>query len=159
MAVVDEITEDEIRTVPPRWVAPVFAVLGLATIPWTLYLAMSLPQQARTHHYRLAWVGFDVLLVVVLLLTAYLAGRGSRLAGPLAAATAAILIVDAWFDITTSRRGDLTQAVLSALLVELPLAAVCGWIALNVDQVIERRLRQLARRAARATPARRRWTR
>jgi hypothetical protein len=40
------------------------------------------------------------------------------------------------------------SAILSAVLVELPLAVVCGWIALHADRVIERRLRQLARRAA-----------
>jgi HAMP domain-containing protein len=39
--------------------------------------------------------------------------------------------------------------VLSAALVELPLAIICGWIALHVDQVVERRLRRLARRADR----------
>lgn len=133
----------------PRWVAPLFAVLGAATVPWTAYLAISLPQQARTHNYRLAWVGFDVMLIVVLLATAYAAWRGLRLVGLLAASTATILIVDAWFDVTTSRRADRPWAVLSAVLVELPLAVVCGWIALHADQVVGRRLRLLARRAAR----------
>ena len=50
------------RLVPaPRWVAPVFTVLGAATLPWTVYLAMTLPTHANTHHYRLTWVGFDTL--------------------------------------------------------------------------------------------------
>jgi hypothetical protein len=96
------------------------------------------------------------MLIVVLLVTAYLAWRGRRLVGLLAASTATMLVVDAWFDVTTSRRSDVPSAILSAVLVELPLAVVCGWIALNVNQVIERRLRQLARRAARLqadTPA------
>jgi len=36
-----------------------------------------------------------------------------------------LLICDAWFDVMTSQRGgDLTQALLSAFLVELPLAVV-----------------------------------
>jgi hypothetical protein len=139
------------RGIPPvpRWVGPVFAVLGAATIPWTAYLAMSLPAQARSHHYRAAWVGFDIMLVLVLLATAYFAWRGWRHVGILASSTATMLVVDAWFDVTTSRRADVPQAILSAVFVELPLAVVCGWIALHVDQVIERRLRQFARRAAR----------
>jgi hypothetical protein len=132
----------------PRWVAPVFAVLGAAMIPWTLYLAMSLPQHSRTHNYRLAWVGFDVMLLVALLVTAYFAWRGGPLVGLAAACTATILVVDAWFDVTTSRRTDVLTAVFAAVLVELPLAIVCGWIALHVDQVVERRLRRLARRAS-----------
>jgi hypothetical protein len=133
----------------PRWVAPVFAVLGAATVPWTVYLAMSLPDQARNHHYRLAWVGFDIMLIMVLLGTAYVAWRGRRVVGLLAASTATMLIADAWFDVTTSRHSEVPRAIVLALLVELPLAIVCGWIALHVDQVVERRLRYLARRADR----------
>jgi hypothetical protein len=146
----DKSASDAVRMEPaPRWVAPVFAVLGAAAIPWTAYLAVSLPEQARAHNYRVAWVGFDTLLIAVLLITAYLAWRGRRLVGLLAASTATMLVVDAWFDVTTSRRAEAATAILSAVLVELPLALVCGWIALHVDQVVERRLRQLARRAAR----------
>jgi hypothetical protein len=125
----------------PRWVAPVFAVLGLAIVPWTAYLAMTLPAQQSAQHYRVAWVGFDLMLIVVLLLTAHFAWRGSRHVGHLATAAATMLLVDAWFDITTSRPADLRAAVLSAAFLEVPLAAVCGWIALHVDQVVERRLR------------------
>jgi len=136
----------------PRWVAPVFAALGAAAVPWTVYLSVTLPEQARTHNYRVAWVGFDLMLIVALLATAYLAERGKGLVGPLAAVTATMLVLDAWFDVTTSRRAEMSTAILSAVLVELPLALVCGWIALHADQVIERRLRQLARREARLHP-------
>jgi hypothetical protein len=89
------------------------------------------------------------MLVVALLATAYLAARGNRFVGLLATVTATMLVLDAWFDVNTSSRADRPGAILSALFIELPLAAVCGWIALHVDQVIERRLRQLARRNAR----------
>ena len=133
----------------PRWVAPVFTVLGAATLPWTVYLAMTLPTHANTHHYRLTWVGFDTMLVVVLLATAYLAWRGNRLVGLLATITATMLVLDAWFDVNTSNHADRPGAILSAALIELPLAAVCGWIALHVEQVVERRMRRLTRRAAR----------
>ncbi|GAB1691147.1 hypothetical protein [Krasilnikovia sp. M28-CT-15] len=148
MGVPDDAVREAARLDPaPRWVAPVFAVLGAAAIPWTAYLAVTLPDHERTHNYRAAWVGFDVMLIVVLLATAFAAWRGRRIVGLLAASTATMLVMDAWFDMTTSRRVDVPEAVLSAALVELPLAAVCTWIALHVDQVVDRRLRQLARRA------------
>jgi hypothetical protein len=150
MTLPDKSASDSARMEPaPRWVAPVFAVLGAATIPWTAHLAMSLPAQAHTHNYRVAWVGFDIMLIVFLLFTAYAAWRGRPFVCLLAASTATMLVVDAWFDVATSRRSDVPSAILSAVLVELPLAVVCGWIALHADRVIERRLRQLARRAAR----------
>ncbi len=109
----------------PRWVAPLFALLGAATVPWTIYLSLTL------HTYRLTWVGFDVLLTAALLATAYAAWRRHPLVGLLAAATAALLVVDAWFDVTLSAGPERTGAILSAALVELPLAALCGWLARN----------------------------
>jgi hypothetical protein len=127
----------------PRWVGPAFAVLALGTIVWAGYLAATLPVHAHTRHYRLAWVGFDVGLAILLVATAWLAWRGNRHVGLTATATATILVVDAWFDVVTAPRGDLTAAVLEAALAELPLALVCLWIALHVDRVIERRLRRV----------------
>jgi hypothetical protein len=118
----------------PRWMAPLFALLGAGTIPWTVYLSLTLPDRARTHNYRLAWVGFDVMLILAMLLTAYLAWRGRPLAGQAAGCTATMLIVDAWFDVTTSGRHDLGMAILLAVLVELPLAVLCGWIAVRVQR-------------------------
>jgi hypothetical protein len=128
----------------PRWVAPAFGAFGLGTIIWTVYLASTLPLHAHTRNYRLAWVGFDVGLAIILVATAWLAWRGHRFVGMAATSTATILIVDAWFDVVTAPRGDLTDAVLEAVLAELPLALMCLWIALHVDRVIERRLRRIA---------------
>jgi hypothetical protein len=45
-----------------------------------------------------------------------------------------MLIIDAWFDVTTSDRHDAAMAILLAVLVELPLAGLCGWIALRVQR-------------------------
>ncbi|HEX6499816.1 MAG TPA: hypothetical protein VF054_12395 [Micromonosporaceae bacterium] len=136
--------------VVPRWVAPTFVVLALLTVPWIAYLAMTLPARTTTVHYRGAWVGFDIGLVVLLGLTAYLAWRGSRRLEIVASATATTLAIDAWFDVSTTPMPDLVASVLLAVLVELPLAAICLWIALHTDALEERRMRQLARRAARA---------
>ncbi|MFD0820118.1 hypothetical protein ACFQ0D_17810 [Micromonospora zhanjiangensis] len=141
------------RTRPvPRWVAPVFGVLALLTVPWIGYLAVTLPRQSVSAHYRSAWVGFDIGLVIGLAVTAVLAYRGHRRVGLAATATATLLVVDAWFDVTSTPAGpDLLASVVLALLVELPLAAVCLWIAGNAERVTERRIRQLALRARLAT--------
>jgi hypothetical protein len=119
---------------PPRWMAPLFGVLGAGTIPWTVYLSLTLPDHARAHNYRLAWVGFDVMLIFAMLLTAYLAWRGRPLAGQASGCTATMLVVDAWFDVTTSGRHQLGLAIVLAVLAELPLAALCAWIALTVQR-------------------------
>jgi hypothetical protein len=132
----------------PAWIGPVFAVLAIGTVPWTVYLAMTLPEDIETRNYRWAWVGFDAGLIALLVLTAYLAYRGQRYVAMTATATATALIIDAWFDVMTApHSGDLLVAVLTAVLGELPLAGLCIWVSLHVNRVIARRLRQLARRA------------
>ena len=159
MTAVGERTPEAARIAPvPGWVAPMFGLLALLTIPWTVYLALTLPAHIQTHHYREAWVGFDVGLVALLVLTAFLAWRGQRHVGLAATATAVTLLIDAWFDVMTSPRGaDLTTALVTATFGEVPLALLCLWISLHVDRVVARRLHYLAQRAERAE-ARGGWT-
>jgi hypothetical protein len=104
---------------------PLYAALALALVPWVAWLAWTLPPHSVSTHYRLAWVGFDVLLCGALARTAWLAWRRSPFVVNVASATAALLVVDAWFDVTTSPGGsDLVVSFLLAVLVELPLAAL-----------------------------------
>jgi hypothetical protein len=62
-----------------------------------------------------------------------------------------MLLVDAWFDVMTTPRGHgWFMSLALAVLVEVPLAAICLWIALHAAVVIEHRVVLLARRARRA---------
>jgi hypothetical protein len=111
------------RRVVARWIIPVYALLAVAIIPWIVWLAWNLPERSVSSHYRLAWVGFDVLLCGALARTAWLAWRRSPFVVNVATATATLLVVDAWFDVTTSPGGsDLLVSALLGVLVELPLA-------------------------------------
>lgn len=111
------------RRAVARWIVPVYALLAVGIVPWIVWLAWSLPERSVSAHYRLAWVGFDVLLCGALARTAYLAWRRSPFVVNVASATAALLVVDAWFDVTTSPGGqDLLVSAMLAVLVELPLA-------------------------------------
>jgi hypothetical protein len=119
----------------PRWVAPVFALLAVGTIPWVVYLAVTLPRHATFAHYRGVWVGFDLALLAVLATTAMLAWRGNPRVTMAATAAATMLFVDAWFDVlTTPRGGDRWLAVLLAGVAEIPLALICLWIALRASR-------------------------
>ena len=136
----------KVRTVP-WWVGPAFAVLAVGTIPWVVFLAVTLPRHATFHHYRGVWVGFDLGLIGVLATTAVLAWRGRPQVTMAATATATMLFVDAWFDVLTTPRGsDLVVSVVLAGAVELPLAMICLWIALRASQVTEGRAIVLAPR-------------
>ncbi|MES4886630.1 hypothetical protein [Streptomyces sp. NPDC096012] len=105
---------------------------GLALVPWLYVLATSLPATATAAHWPVAWVGLDALEALGLIATGLLAARGDRRHALAAAATAALLVVDAWFDTTTAAPGgDFATAVAMALGAELPLAALCGRLALR----------------------------
>jgi hypothetical protein len=124
-------------TVVPRWVALGFLVLTVGLVPWTIWLFFSLPDDHLAQNWALAWGGFDVALGVALALTALSLLSRSPWAGISAAVTGTLLVCDAWFDITTSRGTDeRLQAIALALVVELPLAAVCFWIARNIERVM-----------------------
>jgi len=59
-----------------------------------------------------------------------------------ALATAALLVVDAWFDVTTALPGkQLTQAILQAVLVEGPVAILCLYLAWRSDRPLRRDMR------------------
>jgi hypothetical protein len=124
-----------------QWAGPVFAVLAVLMVPWTVYLAVSLPSEQRAAHYDLAWAGFDVGLFAVLVWAAWAAVTRSRWLAVAASLNAGFLVVDAWFDVVTAPdRRELMMALASAALIELPLAAVSVWLAVNGQRIIERRI-------------------
>jgi hypothetical protein len=129
----------------PRWITALLAFTAVALIPWTLWLTFALPSRHVSENYDFAWVGFDIGLALVLGLTARAAYLGSRWLAPLAAATGAMLVCDAWFDIVTSTPGERLEAVLEAVFAEIPLAALCAYIVYDVERV-HASVRRLRRR-------------
>lgn len=102
----------------------VAAAAAVLLVPWVLYLAISLPRVHRVRDWDLLWVGFDGLEVLLLVTTFWL-NRQRRALGILTAfATGVVLLCDVWFDLLTSAPGELWQAVLAAVLLEIPLAVV-----------------------------------
>ena len=87
-----------------RRAALLYAAAAVLLIPWTVYLAVTLPRRDIDTHYRGAWVGFDILLVTAIVLTAYYAFRMDARVQLPAMATATLLVVDAWFDVMTAGR-------------------------------------------------------
>ena len=126
---------DGVARIPlPRWLTLLLALVAVGLVPWILYLTFTLPSRHVTFHYDLAWIGFDVGLLVSFAATSWATLRGSQWLVPLAAVTAAMLCCDAWFDIVTSQAGsELWEAVAEAALAELPLAAVCGFIVYDAE--------------------------
>ncbi len=123
-----------------RWTGPAFILCSVVLVPWTIYLGLTLPARQRSPHYNIAWVGFDVLLLVTLGATGFFAFRRSRYLAVTSAAAAALLVADAWFDIMTSPRHEIAGAIILAVVIEIPLAAVCGWLSYQTEHLAERRI-------------------
>ncbi|MFD9128480.1 hypothetical protein [Kitasatospora sp. NPDC059571] len=121
-------------------------VCCVALLPWIGFLAATLPVHYEARQWRLAWVGFDVGLLVALGATAWFGWRRRRLMVPWALAAAVLLICDAWFDVMLSwGTDDIWAAVGAAVLVELPLAAALLLRVRSILQLMVRHYWQLAR--------------
>ena len=141
----DKAPADNARLV--AWAGPAFLLFSAVLIPWTIYLGYSLPDRQESSHYNIAWAGFDVLLLVALAATGFFAIRRSHLLAVSATAAATLLVVDAWFDVMTSPPGSqFLESLASAVLIELPLAAVCGWLAYHTEHLQEERITLLPSR-------------
>lgn len=115
----------------------IYSAAAVALLPWMVYLAVNLPRRDLDTHYRAAWVGFDCLLVFAIVRTAYMAFRVDLRVQIPAAATATLLIVDAWFDITTSDgRAAIFRAVLLAVFFEIPAAVFSIYVSRQVSHQV-----------------------
>ena len=118
---------------------PVFLLMGGLLAAWTTWLTVRLPENHLVRSWDVAWGGFDVLLTAMFVATGVALLRGSSWVRACALATATLLVVDAWFDITTAQRGEqLTQAIFQAVLIELPVAVLCVYVAWRSDRALRR---------------------
>jgi hypothetical protein len=62
-----------------RLVGPLFVLLSVLLIPWTVFIALALPSRQLSPNYDIAWAGFAVFLCVGLAATGYFAFRSRSL--------------------------------------------------------------------------------
>jgi hypothetical protein len=99
-------------------------VCCLVLAAWTGVLAATLPRYYRTGGWRGAWVGFDLALLAAFIATAWASWRRRQILIICLIVLATLLCCDAWFDVVLDTHTPGFQlSLLSALVVELPLAA------------------------------------
>lgn len=104
---------------------------------WVAYISVRLPRHYVANHWDLAWAGLDSAQVVFLLLTAWAAWRRRAILIYFANISGMLLLVDAWFDVTTARYRDLGQS-LAFLAVEIPSALFLLWVSLRTARRVMR---------------------
>ena len=113
-----------------NWPGALLFAAAVLLIPWAIALGQMLPSRHVADHWDAAWTGFDVILAVSLLATAWSYLRRRDLVKGLAAVSGTLLLCDAWFDLLTSSPGkDLEVAILLAVIGEVPLAIICFLLA------------------------------
>jgi len=85
------------RSVGRREVEIIILVISaVVLVPWIAYLAVTLPRVYVTHNWDEAWVGFDILLLLLIVVTAVLGILRRQMVTLTAFAAGVLLICDAW---------------------------------------------------------------
>lgn len=109
------------------------AAAALFYAVWIFYLSGTMPSVTVAYNWSTAWLALDGFEGLTALLTAGFLFKDSRYAVLSAAAFSTSLCVDALFDVTTAAQGPpLVTAVLEAVLVELPFAALSAVLAVKL---------------------------
>jgi hypothetical protein len=102
-------------------------IIGCCVIlaAWTGVLAATLPRYYRAGGWRGAWVGFDIALLTAFAVTGWASWRRRQMLIICLVVVATLLCCDAWFDVVLdAHTSGFWLSLLSALVIELPLAAV-----------------------------------
>ena len=122
-----------------RWFPRFLAVACLILVVWIGVLAVTLPRHYVAGHWKAAWTGFDFALFASLAVTSWALWRQRQVAVGASLVTGTLLLCDAWFDVVTSdSRRDLMASVLSAVLIEIPLAVSLLWLCRRLSRVSSR---------------------
>ena len=127
-----------------RWRLTVVIGSAVALVPWTVYLGLTLPDRHVARNWSVTWVGFDALLLLMFVLTAALGAMRRQLLVPAAFTSGVLLLCDAWFDVTTAGPSEFWQALGTAVLVEIPIAALLISSALRLIRMTAARLWMVA---------------
>jgi hypothetical protein len=92
-------------------------------VGWIIILALTLHRSFHAQHWRGAWLGFDIVLLLAFAATGWAFYRGRQIVIACLLVTGTLLCCDAWFDvILDTGTSDIWLSVASAVIVELPLA-------------------------------------
>jgi hypothetical protein len=108
----------------------VIIVCCVCLAAWIGLLAVTLPRSFQTGAWRGAWVGFDIAELGAFAATGWALWRRRQILIVCLIVLATLLCCDAWFDVVLdARTSGFWLSLLSAILIELPLAGLAVMIA------------------------------
>jgi len=103
----------------------VLLLIAAGLTAWVFELGAVLQGQAQVRNWSSVWVGLDLLEITGLIMTAVLLRRRSAYLAPVAAATATLFALDAWFDVLTAAAGaDWYESLAAAFFGEVPMTVL-----------------------------------
>jgi hypothetical protein len=109
---------------------------AVAEVLWTVYLGWRLPRHHVAYHWDVAWVGLDVAEILMLVGATWAAWRRRAVLILFSIASATLLLLDAWFDVTTAGQKGFEESLTLALVVEVPSALALLWVARRAAHVL-----------------------
>jgi hypothetical protein len=95
----------------------------IALAGWIAILILTLPGRYTSTDWQTVWVGLDLAELAGFAATGWAAWHQRQIVTFFMIITGTLLVCDAWFDVALSYgSGDFTTSIVSALLVELPIA-------------------------------------
>jgi hypothetical protein len=109
-----------------RKIGLLFSIIACTVlVGWIIVLVLTLNRDYTATHWRLAWVGFDIVLLAAFAATGWAFWRGRQIAIACLLVTATLLCCDAWFDVILDLGSSgVWVSIASAVIVEIPLALV-----------------------------------
>lgn len=114
----------ELKLSRGRRLGVLFSIVSCTVlIGWIVVLLLTLRREYTATHWRLAWVGFDIVLLAAFSATGWAFWRGRQIVIACLLVTASLLCCDAWFDVILDLgTSGIWMSIASAVVVELPLA-------------------------------------
>jgi hypothetical protein len=108
----------------------ILTLIAVGLIAWVFELGAVLQGQAQVRNWSSVWVGLDLMEIAGLILTAILLHRRSAYLAAVAAVTATLFALDAWFDVLTAAAGAAWyESLADAFFGEVPMAVLLTAIA------------------------------
>src|SRR6516164_8628283 len=97
--------------------------LAHALAGWIAILILTLPGRYTSTDWQAVWIGLDLAELAGFAATGWAAWHQRQIVTVFMIITGTLLVCDAWFDVALSYgSSDFTTSIVSALLVELPIA-------------------------------------
>lgn len=109
-----------------RKLGALFSVVACTVLAlWIVVLVLTLHRHFTATHWRLAWVGFDIVLLACFAATGWAFWRGRQIVIACLLVTGTLLCCDAWFDVILDlgTSGE-WLSIASAVVIELPIAFI-----------------------------------